>query len=416
MGAGASALTLPLFNRVPSAHAQAFPTRLLVFFTPQEPIDKDHWMPGSGFTLTEVMQPLTPHKDKIVMIGDMVVASADDDVKAGHNLIGHILTNQLNSHFGADWQFYAGGISVDQYIGQKLGSVPLVLGVNNGSSFGSYRLSYTDKDQPVHPEEDPTAAFDSTFGDFLLPPDELAELRAKRQRLLDVVSGELASLRPKLASEDRSKLDIHLSQIEALEDKLMNGGTISCEPQAPGPLDHTANENIPEVTRRQIDVMVQALACDVARVGTLQIGSSGGFGTPQWPAEGVDVAKGDHDIAHEYYSVKGAKEIADREALETYHYRQFAYLLEQMDGIQEGDGTLLDHSLVFWVKSMSNNHAHDPMMMMLAGGANGALQGGRYLSAGGAPTANLLVTVCQLMGLNDTSFGNPSYCSGPLSI
>jgi Protein of unknown function (DUF1552) len=416
LGAGAGALALPFFNRVPSAHAQSFPTRVLFFYTPQEPIARAYWEPTAGFSLPSVMAPLEPHKQDLTIIGDMVVASADDDVKAGHNLIGHILTNQLNSIFGQDWQFYGGGISLDQYIAQQLGDNALVLGVSCDQTFGTTRLSYFDKDQPVHPEQDPAAAFDSTFANFLLPEDELAKLRDKRGRVLDVVNEHLVSLRGKVSVADRDKLDIHLDQIAKLEDKLMQGGALACGPTAPAALDASDNANIPATTRHHIDVMVQALACDVTRVGTLQVGGSGGFGTPQWPSEGIDINKGDHDIAHEYYSVNGAPEIADRVALETYHYRQLAYLLEQMKSVPEGDGTLLDHSVVVWVKSMSHNHNHDPIMMMLAGGANGQLTGGKYVNAGGAPTANLLVTVANLMGLNDSTFGNPAYCTGALSV
>ncbi len=416
LGAGAGALALPFFDRVPSAHAQSFPTRVLFFYTPQEPIGRSYWEPGSGFSLPDVMSPLEPHKDAITMIGDMVVASANDDVKAGHNLIGHILTNRLNSIFGADWQFYAGGISLDQYIAQQIGVEALVLGVSAKQAFGTSRLSYLAKDQPVHPEQDPAAAFDSTFANFLLPEDELAALRDRRGRVLDTVNDHLSSLRPKLPSADRDKLDIHVDQIAKLEDKLMQGGALACTPTAPPALDPTANANIPATTRHQIDVMVQALACDVTRVGTLQVGGSGGFGTPQWPDEGIDINKGDHDIAHEYYSVNGPQEIADRVALERYHYQQLAYCLDKMKSIPEGAGTLLDHSVVVWVKSMSNNHAHDPIMMMLAGGANGQLSGGKYVSAGGAPTANLLVTIAQLMGLNDTTFGDPAYCTGAITV
>lgn len=425
LGSSAALASIPLFSRIPSAHAADFPTRLVVFFSPQEPINKEYWVPGPGFALQDVMSPLVPHKDKLLMIGDMQVRSGDDEQYAGHYLIGHILTNQLNVSTGSHKSnFLAGGISVDQYIAQKIGTQPLVLGVKTGAANGSGRLIYTGANAPVSPVDNPEEAFDHWFGNSLLSPQERDDRALRRTKVLDTVNAELSRVSSRLPAADRNKLEHHIERMRALEASLAGGsGGGSCPsskpsfPSASGANPYYArNENIPQTTRTQIDIAAQALACGVTRVAAIQIGSSGGFGTPQWPAEGINISKDDHDIAHEFYSINGAKEISNRVALERYHYQQFAYLLQQMDSYQEGGGTLLDHSVVLWVKCMSDRHNHKKMMMMLAGGANGALTTGRYVSADGKPTANLLVNVINLMGIPDTSFGNANYCTGSLSL
>ncbi len=416
-GAGASALVSSLAGG--RAGAAGFPTRLVVWFTPQEPIDKAHWLPGPGFTLQPVMRPLDPYRNKLLILGDLRVTSADADPYAGHYVIGHVLTGRLNNYYGTHKsQFYAGGISVDQHVARALGMTGVVLGVGQGASYGANRLSYTAANQPVHPRSDPRKAFDALLGRALVPADKLAEMRAKQKSVLDVVAGHLRTLSPRLPAQDRDKLQRHLEEIRALEVRLngAGGGGATCSGTAPPVMEPYANANIPKVTRAQVDLAVQTLACDITRVVTVQVGGSGGFGTPQWPDEGINIAKTDHDIAHEYSSLRSTTAIANREALERYHYAQFAYLLQKMDSVREGIGTLLDHSLVLWVKSMSHGHAHSQMMFMLAGGAGGQLTGGRYLSFSGAPTSNLLATICNLMSVPTTTFGDPAYCTGPLSL
>ena len=100
-GAGASLLTLPFLSRIPSAEAQTFPTRFVVFFTGNEPIDQDHWEPGNGFSLTNVMSPLEPYKDKLNIIGKVRMESRlDDNHPGGHIGIGHLLIGRNVMPFG----------------------------------------------------------------------------------------------------------------------------------------------------------------------------------------------------------------------------------------------------------------------------------------------------------------------------
>jgi uncharacterized protein DUF1552 len=419
-GLGLAAVTLPWLRSIPSANAADYPTRFVVFFSPNEPIDEGYWKPGADFALTEVMQSLVPFKQKLVLIGNMSMHTRDlDKFGGGHVGIGHLLTGEINIPYGtANYEFWAGGISVDQFIASELGVQPLTLAACPGGNNGNSRISYAGANQPVHPIEDPQKAFDSVLGDYTLPPDELAAMRAQRKIVLDSVAGQLGSLQGKLGRDDRQKLEMHLDSVRELEQGLA-GGTLSCNPTAPaGGFDYESNADYPITSRRHMDVLAQALACDVTRVASIQLGNTGGGNlTPQWPDFGVDINIDEHNIAHAYNQSATATDIARREAVERFYYEQFAYFLGKLDSIDEGGESLLDHTLVLWTKPIGYNHSGDKLLFILAGGANGALQTGRYLERANEPHNNLLVTCCNLMGLDHVeSFGDPSICTGATSV
>jgi hypothetical protein len=136
-----------------------------------------------------------------------------------------------------------------------------------------------------------------------------------------------------------------------------------------------------------------------------------------WPSEGIDIAINAHNISHNYNDNPSGADKTNREALETWYTKQFAYLLDSMSKVDEGDGTtLLDNTLVLWTKGFATKHRNDPMFYMLAGGGGGALDGNRYLSFPGKPHNDLLAAICQLMDLDDQEFGDPAVCTGALNL
>ena len=420
-GLGAGAAALPLLSRLPSAHAQAFPTRFVVFFTPNEPIDPSYWEPGSGFSLTDVMQPLTQHKDKLLMIGHMKMETRDkDNFGGGHVGMGHLLTGEVNNPYGSgNPEFWAGGISVDQLIANELNVEAMTVAARPGGANGNTRISYSGANNPVHPIEDPLKAFDTFLGDYTIPVDDLAELRAQKRTVLDAVAGQLDRLKGKIAKADRGKLQLHLDRVRDIEASLTGNTTVSCSPTAPaGGFDYKANSDYPITGRRHMDVVAQALACDATRVATIQLGNSGGSNlTPSWPSYGIDSQTDEHNIAHNYNSNPSNANVNTRVALERFYYDQFAYFLDQLDSYEEGNGTLLDNTLVLWGKPIGRNHRGDDLLFMLAGGAGGQVQGGRYIERRDVPHNNLLTTCCQLMGLSQvTDFGDAEISSGPVSL
>ncbi|MEM6996079.1 MAG: DUF1552 domain-containing protein [Myxococcota bacterium] len=428
-GAGAGALSLPLlssyFSRsVEAAQDGAYAKRLIVFFTPNEPIHRDHWMPdgqGDSFALTTLapmMASLQDHAQDIVMIGDLEMKTRDIETHgAGHVGIGHMLTGRTVTPYGsANAEFWASGISVDQYVADACGVDALTLGARPGGANGNSRISYRGDSQPVHPRTRPDETFDALFADFELPASELAAQRARRLSILDRVSGDINGLSSQLPKEAAEKLDVHLSLVRDLEDKLANETHIECEPGVgPGPMDYESNAAFPVAGRRQIDVMVQALACGITDVASLQLSNTGsGDVTPMWPDEGLNINIDSHTIAHDYKN--GAAELQRRIDLERFYFEQFAYLLDRLAEIPEGDGRLLDNTLVLWTKNLGTGHNSRQMLHMLCGGAGGALETGRYVSFPGVAHNDLLTSVCNLMGLDDTSFGDPELSTGALDL
>lgn len=402
--------------------------RLIIFFTPNESIDREHWLPpgsGSNFALTALpdeMVSLEPYRDQLLMIGDLEMSSRlDDPHPGGHIGIGHLLIGRKTTPIGPnEGQQWGSGLSVDQHIAQQLGMDPLTLGVRVSGSNGNSRISYLGDSQPVTPVTDPIVAFDNLFADALLPAEELAALKAQRLSVLDRVAGDLDRIKSRLSTEARNKLDVHTSMIRDLELKIESDQVYDCDPTSPGGgMDYGSNANFPTAVRRQIDVMIQALGCGITDVASIQVGNSGaGNITPIWPEEGIDINVDYHNIVHDYNNDPGNGTIRNRrEQAETFFYGLFAYLLEQLRATPEGDGTtMLDNSLVLWMKPIAYKHRFTEFLFMLAGSANGQLNTGRFVSFPGQPHNNLLVNLCNMMGLDDTSYGDSQYCTGALDL
>jgi hypothetical protein len=419
-GLGASVAALPFLGRIPSAIAEEFPKRFVVFFTPNDAIDKSFWQPGAGLSLTPMMKPLEPYKSKLVVLGELEMQSRLDDPWAGGHIgTGHVLVGRKVIPYGSgEGSHYAAGISVDQHIAKALGVEALVVGARVNGTNGNARISYLGANEPVPPIEDPVKAFAQVLGDYSVPPDQLAELHAQRRSVLDAVAGHLDGVIPRLAVADRYKLEQHLDHLHDLEKELDAFKPVLCDPQAPtGGFDYKSNADYPVTIRKQMDVVAQALACDVTRVATVQIGNSGtSHVTPVWPSEGIDINIDAHNISHNYNQTQNETNTANRVALEKWYFEQFAYFLQKLDEVAEGEGTLLDHTLVLWCKPIGRRHLVTDMLFLLAGSAGGALETGRYLAQGGKPHNDLLTSCCQLMGLADTEFGDPAYCNGPLAL
>ncbi len=430
LGSGLAALgALPFLSRGLMKEALAKEgagpaQRLIVFFTPNEPVHADHWKPagiqdGDALTsLRPMMESLEPHMQDILMIGEMEMHTRGAEPHgAGHTGIGHMLTGRLVEPYGPGAaEFWASGASVDQHIAQALGVDALTLGVRSGGANGNSRISYTGASQPVHPQTRPDQAFDNLFSDFTLPPSELAELRARRLSVLDRVAGDLQGLSSRLPSEGAQKLDVHLTLVRELEQKFESDTTLECDPgDGPPALDYDSNANVPIATTHQIDVMVQALACGITDVASLQIGNSGaGSLTPLWAEAGIDYNIDCHTIAHDW--ANGPEQLERRLALESFHFRQFAYLLQSLADYPEGTGSMLDNTLVLWTKNLGFGHNSRRMLHMLCGGACGGLDTGRYIEREGQGHNKLLTSVCNLMGVEQESFGDPQFGQGALDL
>ena len=309
------------------------------------------------------------------------------------------------------------GASIDQYIAAQLDSPTkfksLELGVQTSAWGGTNqtRMCYAGPGQLVTPDDDPEHVYNRMFGDLLGGDEEAAKLRDRRQRVIDILAAETKALRTEAGSEERYKLDAHLDALASLEQGLLAGG--SCDaPVAPSIGNPMIDTEIPGVTRAQIDLAVTGLACGLTNVVTIQLSHTVSPSVFSW-VDGVN--EGHHALSH--IDDSNAAGVAQFAACERWSAEQFAYLLAQLEALPEpdGEGTMLDNSVVLWAKEMGDSRAHvcSDVPFVLAGGS-GCFNTGQYLSFDGEPHNKLMVSICHAMGLTNDSFGEASFGAGPL--
>ncbi len=430
-GLGGAALSLPLLEGVPrwllpSAHAApaARPLRFLVMWTPNGTVP-ENWTPSgteSTFQLSPILQPLAPHQSDILVLDGLDALSAYKGPGDAHQkATGQCLTGtelQEGTFAGADGLSagWANGISVDQAIANHVGKETrlrsLELGVYVSGAAVNSRISYRGPAQPLPPENNPRAAFDRLFGDPTETPASRAERVARRKSVLDAVTDRYQRVLPALGSADRQKLEQHLTALRDIEQRLDSPAVLGCQaPPRPPNIGPDRIEDIPQLGRLQIDMMVSALACDVTRVGTLMWGNSATDKTYPW----LDVHEAHHELAHRGDSDVDAKDKLTR--IYRWYAEQFAYLIARLKSVPEGNGTMLDNTLVLWISEHSKGNVHDRrgLPYVAAGRAGGAVRTGRWVRyAGDVPHNNLWVSCLNMFGVPATTFGNPAYCTGPL--
>jgi hypothetical protein len=443
-GAGGVAISLPFLNVMGCGKSSSerevgrttaaggtlgAPKRFVVFFSANGTMP-DAWRPSggeTGFTLGPILAPLAAHQNDIVVIDGVDMESSNHGPGDGHQKgMGHMLTGtellegDLFTGGNGELAGWAGGISVDQAIANAIGGTTrfksLELGVQVSGATVWSRMSYLAADQPIPPEDNPYNAFDRVFADLGADPLGLQKLRAQRHSVLDVVKQDYESLNSRLGAEDKTKLDQHLTAIRDIELRLDNGAQVggACAiPTLEGGIDVDANDNFPIVGRLQMDMLIMALTCDLTRVASLQWSNSVSNKRFTW----LDIPDGHHDLSHLGDSDTVAVDKIVR--INTWYAEQFAYLIQRMKEIPEGDGTtLLDNTLMIWCNELGKGNSHTRMNapFVLAGRAGGALQTGRFLAYDGTVYHNdLLVSCMNAMGVDADTFGNPAYCTGPLT-
>lgn len=416
-GIGLSAAAWPLVPPLTTFAAPGDqPTRLLVFYHPHGVASG--WAPTGGehdFVLSPQLSPLTPFQDRLVVVGGLrhmagLVGPTDSHRRGTQNL----LTGRPSTH-----NELAGGPSVDQVVAQHIGQDTPYASLESATIPyvypGMELLNAAGADQPIPGERSPYQQFQRVFGAYTEDEAALAKLRNERGSVLDFVGGRLDALKGKVAAEDRPKLEAHLDAVRDIESDLEALGQLppGCVlPEAPPGLNPSAQADVPGLLRLHSDIVISALACDITRVATLQLGVNGGEFYEHW-LPGIDDAY--HPIAHD--AISGIPGKMEQHGLMIHWVaQQLAYVLGRLDAIPEGDGTMLDNTLVLWCTSMANGgHGMNDMPFVLAGGAGGALETGRYLRFDGVNHNALLVSLCRLMGLQVDSFGDPSFGSGGLS-
>src|SRR5262252_4962317 len=377
------------------------------------------WVPrteGSNFELPFIMQPLEPLRDRVVILSGLHARSAEPPpgVTGSDHFVAaaYLCATKPKKTTGAD---ILADTTIDQIIAQKIGQETLLpslqLAVEDpgaSSSCGEgYSCAYTNSIswsspyKPLPMELNPQVVFERLFGDGS-DPEERAARRRQQRSVLDMVVHSLSRLQREVGPSDRARIDQYAEDIREIERRLELAAKASAETPSAG-VPAGVPEAFDEHIKLQFDLTVLAYQGDITRVSTL-LGARD-LTNRSYPQSGTNT--GFHGGSHH---AENPDKIADYAKINRYHIQMFAYFLDRLKSIPDGDGTLLDHSLVLYGSNMgnSNQHQHYDVPHILAGGASGKLEGGRHLAypTKTVPTGNLLVSILDMFDVHQSSVGD----------
>ena len=442
-GAGVT-LALPLLEAMIPANtalaqtAATPPPRFMGIFFPHG-LAYSHWeMPEGPLPekLSYIMEPLTHVRERTVVLGGLWSKSAEppEGTTGSDHWVAAAFMTAIKPRKTAGADATVGSTTIDQQIAQRIGAESLLpslqLAVEDPNSSSSncgegYSCSYTNsiswvavdtppeekvlRTKPLPMELDPQVVFERLFGSGATP-EERAQRRKQRQSILDSVVSELASVKKELGASDRRTVDDYTTEVHEIERRIKLASSASAAvPSTDEP------QGIPDDFDKHIklhfDLTALAFKADITRVATL-LGARDltGVAYPlprnEWFPEGGRTGSF-HGLSHHQ---EIAKNLADYAKLNRYHVSTLAYFAEQLKKTPDGDGTLLDHSLILYGSNMgnSNQHQHYDVGHTLVGGANGKLKGGRFLNypTKTVTTGNLLVSVLQMFGIESEKQGD----------
>ncbi|MBT6436007.1 MAG: DUF1552 domain-containing protein [Deltaproteobacteria bacterium] len=426
-GAGAM-LSLPLFESLLPVGRQAFaadsasPVRLLFYYVPNG-MHMPDFIPettGSSYTIPTILEPLSAHRANLNVISGLANRAGEDNVPGDHARgTGSFLT--CNRVVKTDGDGIQNGVSVDQFAAQNMGIetpfASLQLGTAGGSSVGdcdsgyscaySRNISWADSNTPLAKVTNPRLAFDRLFGGFdsELSAEAVERRRLYRLSMLDALVEDSLSLRARLNTHDAQKLDEYLTGVRELEVRVMEAEDVTCAPGTVPPDSFDFETHVQLMT----GIMVKAFQCDMTRLISFMLSNAGSNQSYSF----LGVSGAHHEISHH----QNVQENFDKlKVINQWEVAQFASLLDGLAAVPEGEGTLLDQSLVFFSSEIAdgNSHQHTNLPIILAGSGGGASAPGRHIQySEEAPVANLFISMLAAVGVEASTFGMDG--TGPLT-
>ena len=423
---GISAASLPFLMGLPSL-GLASPARprqrLVIVFTPNGTIPPSFWPEETGkdFKLKEIMSPLEPFKDRLLVLHGLcnrVRGDGDNHMRGMSCLLTGIELFPGNVQGGSDTPAgWASGISIDQELKKyfqsredsrtRFGSLEFGVGVTDRADPWT-RMSYSGPNQPIAPISDPYQMYQKLYGQM--------KDRENLRSILDDVQADLRKVRKFISAEDRRLLEEHESLVRQMEKEVEEAGRQKLRVNPPSLEEGVAdqNDNVPRLSRMQIDLLVNSFVNDMARVATLQYTKSVGQAQMQW----LNITDNHHTLSHEpdKEEVTQAKLVK----INTWFCGELRYLVEKLANTPEpGDsGSLLDHTMVVWTNELGkgNNHTLENIPFLLVGGGFG-FEMGRSLQLGKVPHNRLHLALAHAVGHRLDTFGKPALCEGgPLAL
>ena len=373
------------------------------------------WTPdaeGKGFAFSEILASLEPYRDRVTVVTNLAHPAAGgvgSDAGADHARSAAVFLSGVHPEKDS----IRVGTTIDQIAAEKIGqdtplpSIELSIeevALSCGAGFAcaySNTISWKTPTTPLPMENNPQVVFEKLFGDGSTNADRLARKQQSRS-LLDSVMDQAASLQKDLPASDRSKLNEYLDDVREIERRIQKSEhAVPADlklPEAPVGVPESFDEHF----KIMFDLQVLAFKAEITRIATMMYARD--LSGAVYPQSGVK--DGFHVASHH----SNARAAMDKYALiNKYHVDMLAYFLEKLKATPDGDGTLLDHSMILYGSSMSNGnqHDHDPLPLLLAGGASGSLAGGRHMKyAPHTPASNLLLTMLDKLGVHEEQHGD----------
>jgi hypothetical protein len=409
-----SAVALPLLDAmVPAATALAqtaakAPKRAGFVYVPNGVI-LESWIPattGSGFEFSPTLKPLEPYRNQLTIVSRMDRPGDDPDhALASAGWLSNVTAKETEG------QDFLAGTTVDQIIAKQIGrDSPLLslevatedfTGYVGGCSPGyscAYvnTLSWSTPTTPLPMEINPRVVFERMFGRAGSSSQRLARLRANRS-VLDSVASDLSSLQTGLAARDRARLGQYLTHVREIESRIQK-----MEARQRTDFDVEAPVGIPatfeEHSELLFDLLAVAFQTDLTRVFTFMLTRE--FSMKTYPVIGG--TEPHHASSH--HQNKPAQ-IAKHAAVNLYHMQQFAKFVDKLNAMPDGDGTMLQHSMLFYGAGMGNGNVHSRLNVPMAV-IGGGVKGDRHVQAPvGAPIGNFWIGIANKFGSPITTFG-----------
>jgi hypothetical protein len=375
------------------------------------------WTPdkvGTDFDFKTILEPLEGYRHQLNVVSGLGHKAAD--TTAVHSLSPTTWLSGVRPKATQGVDAYA-GVTADQIAAQVIGQDSILPSMELATEDHSGLIGSCDRDYgciymntlswrtpetPLPMEINPRKVFERMFGAGGSAAQRLARIQEDRS-ILDAIRAEASVLQVQLAPGDRQTMDQYLENLREIERRiqraeLSQGDEDLLLPERPSGVPFDYEEHI----KIMYDLMALAYQADVTRVITFMVSREVSNRTyPQ-----VGVTDGHHAISHHQ---NRAEAMEKNVKIQTYNVTQFKYFLDRLQNTPDGDGTLLDHSLILYGSNMSNSNAHDhfPLPNVVVGGAAGKMTGGRHLRyPDHTPMANLLVTMLNKVGVKEDKLGD----------
>lgn len=388
------------------------PVRMAVLFMPNG-VPPKKWTPegeGAEFKLSPILEPLAAHQKDILVLTQLWNKNSDSGDGHYVKTAGLLTSTTINKTVGVDLN--CNGVSMDQVAAQKIGHLtplpsielgiePVAVGIDGVVGYtrvyGAH-IAWRGPTSPLAKEINPRLAYERIVR---AGQQGGASLQADRS-VLDMVMEDAQELQGRLGANDRRRVDEYLESVRALEQRMERLASTQGDPWKPRasydgmakPEDAIPKQHL-EHCRLMIDLMVLAFQTDTTRVATFMFGNSVSNINFSW-LDGVKDAH--HSLSHHQNE---EDKLRQYEIIAKWHMEQYAYMLERMKTLREGEQSLLENSMVMFGSDLRDGNAHDPhnLPIVLAGQGGGRITTGRHvINSRNTPLANLYLSMLDVMG------------------